>query len=100
MPACRTGRANVRIGAAMNPFSLTRPWSWSVNTYPSNEMSPAILFIILLVLIVVPLVIALFQWLWNITMPQVFGLKVITFWQGFRLLLIAGMLFGRWHTGK
>jgi hypothetical protein len=33
-------------------------------------------------------------------MPQVFGLKVITFWQGFRLLLIAGMLFGRWHTGK
>ena len=41
--------------------------------------------------------IGLFQWLWNITMPQVFNLKVITYWQAFRLLLIAGMLFGGLH---
>lgn len=39
----------------------------------------------------------LLQWLWNITMPQVFGLKEITFWQAFRLLLIAGILFGGTH---
>ncbi len=36
----------------------------------------------------------LFQWLWNITMPDVFNLKKITFWQALRLLLIAGILFG------
>jgi hypothetical protein len=37
---------------------------------------------------------ALFWWLWNITMPEVFGLKRITYWQAFRLLILAGMLFG------
>lgn len=52
-------------------------------------------------LLLVPLVIGLFflltallQWLWNLTMPQVFNLKVIGFWQAFRLLLIAAILFG------
>ncbi len=40
------------------------------------------------------LVTALLQWLWNITMPDVFNLKNITYWQAFRLLLIAGILFG------
>ena len=49
--------------------------------------------IILACLILIPLVIALFQWLWNITMPQVFNLNTITFWQAFRLLLISGFLF-------
>ena len=38
------------------------------------------------------LVTALLQYLWNATMPQVFNLKVITFWQAFRLLLIAALL--------
>ena len=37
---------------------------------------------------------ALFQWLWNLTVPEVFGLKRITYWQAFRLLILAGMLFG------
>jgi hypothetical protein len=36
----------------------------------------------------------IFQWLWNITMPQVFNLKEITYWQAFRLLIIAGLIFG------
>ena len=35
---------------------------------------------------------AIFQWLWNITMPEAFGLKTIRFWVAFRLLLIAGFL--------
>jgi hypothetical protein len=42
----------------------------------------------------------IFQWLWNITMPQVFNLKEITFWQAFRLLLIAGLLFGGTHINS
>ena len=37
---------------------------------------------------------ALLRWLWNMTMPQVFGLKEITYWQAFRILIIAGILFG------
>lgn len=35
---------------------------------------------------------AIFQWLWNITMPQAFGLRPIAFWVAFRLLIIAGIL--------
>lgn len=49
----------------------------------------------------IPLVIGLFvvmvlvfQLLWNSTMPQVFKLGEITFWQAFRLLLLASILFG------
>jgi hypothetical protein len=46
------------------------------------------------IVIVIALLILIFQWLWNITMPDVFGLKEVTYWQSFRLLLIAGFLFG------
>ena len=31
---------------------------------------------------------ALLRWLWNITVPDVFNLNAITFWQCFRLLII------------
>jgi hypothetical protein len=30
-------------------------------------------------------------------MPEVFNLKEISFWQAFRLLLIAGLIFGGAH---
>jgi hypothetical protein len=56
----------------------------------------------ILALIIIPLVILLitwlFQWLWNITIPGIFGLREITFWEAFRLIIIAGILFGggRW----
>lgn len=59
-------------------------------------MSPLIMLI--LAILGVPLVLALitllFQWLWNITMPDVFDLRRITFWQAFRLLLLFGAIFG------
>ena len=44
--------------------------------------------------LVIAVVTAIFQGLWNITMPQVFGLRRITFWQALRLLIISGFLFG------
>jgi|COG998Drversion2_1049125.scaffolds.fasta_scaffold317104_1 hypothetical protein len=60
-----------------------------------EPLAPALIAgAILAALVLLPLLIALFQWLWNITMPQVFGLNVITFWQAFRLLIIAAFLFG------
>jgi hypothetical protein len=41
--------------------------------------------------------VATFQWLWNITMPQVFNLRRISYWQAFRILIISGFLFGSSH---
>ena len=35
---------------------------------------------------------AILQWLWKTTMPEVFRLRSITYWQAFRLMLIAGLL--------
>jgi hypothetical protein len=59
------------------------------------------------VIVVIPIVVAVFflvtvvfQLLWNITMPEVFGLKPVRFWQAFRMLLIAGFLFGWGILGK
>ncbi|MFO7296224.1 MAG: hypothetical protein FWJ59_06365 [Caldicoprobacter sp.] len=37
---------------------------------------------------------ALLQWLWNITITRIFGVREITYWEAFRLLIIAGILFG------
>jgi hypothetical protein len=42
---------------------------------------------------------ALLHWLWNTTMPDVFALKPITYWQAFRLFVMAFLLFGMWQTG-
>ncbi len=46
---------------------------------------------IVVAVFVVPLI---FQLLWNITVPEVFGLRMIRYWQAFRLLLMASMIFG------
>lgn len=35
---------------------------------------------------------AVFQWLWNTTMPDQFGLKRVRYWVAVRLLLIAALL--------
>ena len=56
------------------------------------------LAILLLVLAIVP---AILMWLWNWTMPEVFKLPPLTFWQAVRLFIICGILFGGaaypWH---
>jgi hypothetical protein len=36
-----------------------------------------------------------FMLLWNHLMPMIFHLQPIGFWQGWGLLILAGMLFGR-----
>lgn len=35
--------------------------------------------------------------LWNVLMPQIFGLPHVTFWQALGLLLLAKILFGGFH---
>ena len=55
-------------------------------------MMPLVLvgFAIMMVFFV-PLV---FQFLWNITVPEIFKLRTIRYWQAFRLLLMASTIFG------
>jgi hypothetical protein len=45
-------------------------------------------------LIILAIITLIFRWLWNTTMPDVFGVKSLTFGQSFKILLIASMLFG------
>lgn len=52
---------------------------------------------ILLFFIIIFVVPAFFQWLWNITCPELFHLPYLTYWQAFRILLIAALLFGGAH---
>ena len=37
----------------------------------------------------------LLMWLWNITVTRIFNIREITYWEAFRLLIIAGILFGK-----
>lgn len=51
-------------------------------------------FIALLAMLVIFIITALFVHLWNITVPGIFQLREIEFWEGFRLLLLSCILFG------
>jgi len=46
------------------------------------------------VLIGFVLLVLVFRWIWNRTVPAVFGLKEITFWQAVGILLLASILTG------
>lgn len=50
------------------------------------------------------LMIYLFQFLWNKTMPSIFGLKEIVYWEAVGLVVIARILFGgfgfRWMNNS
>lgn len=48
----------------------------------------------IMLLVLVFCIPALVMWLWNITMPQVFGLRPLLFWQAFRLVLLAAIVLG------
>lgn len=47
---------------------------------------------------------ALITWilmlLWNWLMPDIFALRLITFWESAGLLVMAKILFGGFHTGR
>jgi len=47
---------------------------------------------ILLVVGGVSAVAGLVAWLWNRTMPELFGLPAIRFWQAFRLVILLNLL--------
>jgi hypothetical protein len=45
-------------------------------------------------LVLIAVFAVIFQWLWNTTMPDVFGVKTLNFWQAIKILILAGILFG------
>lgn len=45
-------------------------------------------------LVLISIITLIFRWLWNTTMPDVFGLKSLTFWQALKIMLISTILFG------
>lgn len=45
-------------------------------------------------LLVISIITLIFRWLWNTTMPDVFGVKSLTFVQALKIMLISTMLFG------
>lgn len=52
------------------------------------------------VLIAIGLFIWFFQWLWNSILPDVLGVKSISYWQAFGILIISKILFGSYGGKK
>ena len=49
---------------------------------------------VMIALVLIAIFVVIFRWLWNSTMPAVFGLKELSFGQSFKILILAGILFG------
>ena len=49
-------------------------------------------FVLCLLASAFTLITAILRWLWNITIPDIFQVRRITFWEAFRLLLIGALL--------
>lgn len=65
-----------------------------MNSIPFNGAAGMVLTSMVACIIAFLCVTLLFWWLWNITMPQIFGLKKITPLEALKLLIIAAILFG------
>lgn len=51
-------------------------------------------FVIVLVSVIFDLIYAFpLMWTWNYTMPKIFKLPVISYWEAFSLLILAGLLW-------
>ncbi len=40
------------------------------------------------------------MWLWNALLPEIVGVKSISYWQAMGLLVLSKILFGGFHPGK
>ena len=52
-------------------------------------------FVFMAIVLGIILLVALLQYLWNILIPDIFGVKAITYWQAFGLFVLSRILFGR-----
>lgn len=65
-----------------------------MNRNMKRKSKGKIALIVLAVITMVLLVVAVVQCLWNWLLPDIFGLKEITYWQAFGLFVLAKLLFG------
>ena len=49
---------------------------------------------IAIALVLIAIFVFVFRWLWNSTMPDVFGVKTLSFGQSLKILILASILFG------
>ena len=49
---------------------------------------------IVIALVLIAIFVVIFRWLWNSTMPEVFGVKALSFGQSLKILILASILFG------
>ena len=49
---------------------------------------------IAIALVLSAIFVLVFRWLWNSTMPEVFGVKALSFGQSLKILILASILFG------
>lgn len=59
-----------------------------------NENVLGIVIGLAVALVIVAILVVIFRWLWNSTLPDVFGVREVTFWQAFKIMLLASILFG------
>ena len=52
------------------------------------------------IIVAIGLFIWFFQWLWNMVLPDVLGVKAITYWQSLGILVISKILFGGLANAK
>ncbi|MEZ4801286.1 MAG: hypothetical protein R2797_00835 [Gelidibacter sp.] len=43
---------------------------------------------------------AIVMWLWNSLLPEIIGVKAITYWQAMGILILSKILFGGFHGCK
>jgi hypothetical protein len=55
---------------------------------------------VLVALVVIAILVLIFRWLWNSTMPDVFGVKELTVWQALKILILASILFGGYRVAE
>lgn len=54
----------------------------------------AVILGIAVALVLIAIFVFVFRWLWNTTMPEVFGVKALSFGQSLKILILASILFG------
>ncbi len=97
MPDVKNVNADVEPDAEKEEGKGFEGW-WEERSLPQK-----ILFGIAMAILGVGLL-ALFGWvvmlLWNWLMPELFGLKSLSYWQAWGLLILCSILFKNWGNGQ
>ena len=59
-----------------------------------GEQAIGVIVGIFIALVLIAIFVVIFRWLWNSTMPEVFGVKALSFGQSLKMLILASILFG------